>query len=156
MPNLGESPYGEIERLHISISGVLDQLNKLNPSKAQGPDGIPPWLLNTYATQLAPILHNIFQLSVDSSQVPEAWKNATAIFKKGCRTEAANYRPISLTSVASKLLIFIIHSHVIKHLELHNILTDSQHGFRAKRSTETQLIQTIQLIKSLTNNLFIN
>ena len=61
LPNMGESPYGEIS---ISISGVLDQLNKLNPSKAQGPDGIPPCFLNTYAAQLAPILHNIFQLSV--------------------------------------------------------------------------------------------
>ena len=152
MPKLGESPYGEIHKLQISDSGVLDQLNKLNPSKAQGPDGIPPWFLNTYAAQLAPILQNIFQLSVDSSQVPEAWKNAnvTAIYKKGSRAEAANYRPISLTSVASKLLEHIIHSHVMKHLEKHNILTDSQHGFRAKRSTETQLIQTIHDIsKSL-------
>ena len=135
LPNLGESQYWEIERLQISISGVLDQLNKLNPSKAQGPDGIPPWFLNTYAAQLAPILHNIFQLSVDSSQVPEAWENAnlTAIFKKGSRTEAANYRPISLTSVGSNLLEHIIHSHVMKHLELHDILTYSQHRFRAKR-----------------------
>ena len=101
------------------------------------------------------MFHNIFQLSVDSSQVPEALKNVnvTAIFKNSSRTEAANYRPISLTSVASKLLEhirYIIHSHVMKHLELHNILTDSQHGFRAKRSTETQLIQTIHDIsKSL-------
>ena len=105
-----------------------------------------------HAAQLAPILQNIFQLSVDSSQVPEAWKNAnvTAIYKKGSRAEAANYRPISLTSVASKLLEHIIHSHVMKHLEKHNILTDSQHGFRAKRSTETQLIRTIHDIsKSL-------
>ena len=38
----------------------------------------------------------------------------------------------------------------MKHLELHNFLTDSQHVFRAKRSTETQLIQTIHDIsKSL-------
>ena len=63
---------------------------------------------------------------------------------------AANYRPISLTSVASKLREHTIHSHVMKHLEKHNILTDSKHGFRAKRSTETQLIQTIHYIsKSL-------
>ena len=27
---------------------LLDQLNKLNPSKAQGPDGIPPWFLNSH------------------------------------------------------------------------------------------------------------
>ena len=55
---------------------------------------------NTYAAQLAAILHNIFQLSVDSGQVPEAWENGnvTAIFKKGSRAEAANCRPISLTS----------------------------------------------------------
>ena len=31
----------------------------------------------------------------------------------------------------------------MKHLEQHHILTDHQHSFRAKRSTETQLIQTI-------------
>ena len=38
----------------------------------------------------------------------------------------------------------------MKHLEQHNIFTDSQHGFRAKRSTETQLIQTIHdITKSL-------
>ena len=38
----------------------------------------------------------------------------------------------------------------MKHLEQHNSLTDSQNGFRAKRSTETQLIQTIHVIsKSL-------
>ena len=38
----------------------------------------------------------------------------------------------------------------MKHLEQHHILTDHQHGFRAKRSTETQLIQTIHDIsKSL-------
>ena len=106
---------GEIDMLQISISGVLDEPNKLNPSKSQGPDGIPPWFLNTYAAQLAPILHNIVQLSVDSSQVPEAWKNAnvTAIFKKDSRTEAAKYRPISLTPVASKLLEHIIHKLVM-------------------------------------------
>ena len=31
----------------------------------------------------------------------------------------------------------------MKHLEQHQILTDNQHGFHAKRSTETQLIQTV-------------
>ena len=50
---------------------------------------------------------------------------------------------MSLTPVISKLLEHIIHSHNMKHLEQHHILTDHQHGFRAKRSTETQLIQTV-------------
>ena len=48
LPKLVESPYDEIDRLQMSISGVLDQLNKLNPFRAQGPDGISPWFLYTY------------------------------------------------------------------------------------------------------------
>jgi len=46
----------------------------------------------------------------------------------------------------------IIHSHVMKHLEQHKILSDYQHGFRAKKSTETQLILTIHDISQALNN----
>ena len=63
--------------------------------------------------------------------------------KKGKNQIRLNYRPISLTCIASKILEHIIHSHVMKHLQQKNVLTDCQHGFRAKRSTETQLIVTI-------------
>ncbi|XP_072022310.1 uncharacterized protein [Amphiura filiformis] len=44
----------------------------------------------------------------------------------------------------------IIHSHVMGHLEQNSILVDKQHGFRAKHSTETQLILTLNdLTKSI-------
>ena len=37
-----------------------------------------------------------------------------------------------------------------KHLDKHKILNENQHGFRAKRSCETQLVQTIEdLTKSI-------
>ena len=52
--------------------------------------------------------------------------------------DAFSNRPISLTLVISKLLEHIIHSHIIKHLEQHHIVTDHQYGFREKRFTETQ------------------
>lgn len=73
------------------------------------------------------------------------WKeaNVCAIHKKGKKSDPANYRPISLTCVASKVLEHIVHSQAMKHLAKHEVLTDYQHGFRAKRSTETQLICTI-------------
>ena len=146
MPNLNDSPHGKIPKLTISLKGVHDQLSQINTFKSQGPDGIPPWFLNRYAYHLTPIIHDIFQSSVDSGQVPKAWNeaNITAIFKKGNRAETSNYRlVISLKPVISKLLEHITHSHIMKHLEQHHILTDHQHGFRAKRSTESQLIQTV-------------
>lgn len=36
-----------------------------------------------------------------------------------------------------------IHSHIMKHLVHYGILVNSQHGFRAKRATETQLLATV-------------
>ena len=38
----------------------------------------------------------------------------------------------------------IVRSQVMKNLEFHGILTDSQHGFRKRRSCESQLILAIQ------------
>ena len=41
----------------------------------------------------------------------------------------------------------IIASNLSKHLNKHNILYELQHGFREKRSYETQLIQLVEDFK---------
>ena len=41
-----------------------------------------------------------------------------------------------------------IHSSVMKHLDKFDIITDKQHGFKCRRSCETQLIATIEGIAS--------
>jgi hypothetical protein len=41
----------------------------------------------------------------------------------------------------------------MKHLNIHRILSDSQHGFRARRSCETQLLETLDdITKRAANN----
>ena len=83
------------------------------------------------------------------------WKyaNACGVFKGGQKSNPCNYRSISLTCIASKVLEHIVHSHVMKHLDPQRILTDVQHGFRAKRSTVTQLIKTTHdLAKTIQDN----
>ena len=52
--------------------------------------------------------------------------------------------PLSLTSIACKTLEQVVCSSVHRYLEAHSILTDAQHGFRKRRSCETQLILTVQ------------
>jgi hypothetical protein len=74
--------------------------------------------------------------------------NVSPIFKKGDKSKPANYRPVLLTSVCCKVIEHIIHSHLMKFFEEQNILTDYQHGFRKKRSCESQLITTIQDLAS--------
>ncbi len=131
MPKIPENPKPSIiPPIIISTRGVVAQLSALKPDKAPGPDKIPPWFMKEYANEIAPTLTKIFQESIDSGVVPQKWKHAhvTAIFKKGPKSDPKNYRPISLTCIAGKVLEHIFHSHIIKYFDIrYNILTDLQH-----------------------------
>ena len=101
-----------------------------------------------FATEIAPIMTKIFQTSLDSGKIPDDWREAAIvpIFKKGERQLASNYRPVSLTSVSCKILEHIVHSQIMKHYDNNSILTDTQHGFRRRRSCESQLLITVDSI----------
>ena len=150
IPDPGESPIPTIGTINITTYGVEKQLSELKVDKAYGPDGIPPWFLKENAHEISKVLTDIYQDCIDTGTVPIQWKHANvcAIHKKGKKSDPSNYRPVSLTCIASKVLEHIVHSHVMKHLSRYGVLTDCQHGFRAKRSTETQLICTIHDIAS--------
>ena len=130
--------------IHISESGVAKLLRNIKDNKATGPDDIPAKLLKSVSNEISGVLTLMFQTSLKQGRVPPAWKQArvSPLFKKGDRSRAENYRPVSITSITCKLLEHIIYSNIMTHLENHNLLTDMQHGFRKKRSCETQLIVT--------------
>ena len=135
-------PYPSMPEIKVNKEGVTKLLHKLNPSKASGPDLIPARILKELAVEIAPFLTTIFQESFNTGTVPRDWRiaNVAAIFKKGEKYKASNYRPVSLTSLCCKVQEHIITSSVLNHLDEHQVLTDCQHGFRARRSCETQLL----------------
>ena len=98
---------------------------------APGPDGITPLLLKELSAEAAPALAMIFNKSLDEGVVPEDWKeaNVTPIFKKGSKSVPGNYRPVSLTAVACKLMESLIRDDITKHLEANKLIKNSQHGF---------------------------
>ena len=69
--------------------------------------------------------------------------NQHEFVNKNDHSNPANYRPISLTCITSKIFEHIIASHIMHHLETNSILYDLPHGFRRNRSCETQLISFI-------------
>ena len=88
------------------------------------PDGIQSIILNETATEISAVLTHIFTQLIRSGTLPHDWKeaNISPVLKKGDKTKPENYRLISLTSIACKIL-----EHIMKHLDNHNILSSCQH-----------------------------
>ena len=145
MPNVKRHVDSSLTDITIATPGVAKLLRNIKTSKASGPDNIPNIVLKECATELSPAVSCLFQCSLDSGSLPSDWTNANIapIYKKGDRHKAENYRPVSLTSVLSKLLEHIICRSMMTHFEKNNVLTNLNHGFRSGHSPETQLAITI-------------
>ena len=69
----------------------------------------------------------IFNKSFESGIVPDEWKNGqiTALFKKGDKKLASNYRPVSLTSVVSKIFEKLIRTKIVDQMNSNTLLHPS-------------------------------
>ena len=110
---------------------------QLNTSKSSGPDGIPAIVLKSCASELAPVLNKLFQLSYNLGISPFSWKLAHVFLipKKGEKSDPSNYRPIAIISLISKTMETIITKQLLAFLETNNLLSDLQYGFQQARST---------------------
>ena len=136
------------------LSEALDEkeiekrLSNLNANKACGVDEISTFVLKSCAEAFSIPLSLIFSRSISDSRVPSQWKDAniSPIFKKGSRITAANYRPVSLTSVVSKVLESIIRDNMMNYLEEEGLISDKQHGFVLGKSCVTNLLVTLDFV----------
>ena len=159
-PDLSESTHAETnhntKELKISITEeiVLNKLKQLNVNKSPGPDQIHPRIVKELADVLAHPLYLIFRSSLKNGKVPLDWKtaNITAIFKKGDKQLAENYRPVSLTSIVCKILESIIRNDMIAYLKENKILSNKQFGFLSGRSTTLQLLQVMDAWVNIVDN----
>ena len=87
----------------------------------------------------------LFEKSLSTGQLPSDWKYSTitAIYKKGAKSEAGIYRPVSLTSVICKELESIIRDHTMEHLLRNKLLSNKQYSFVHGRSTMLQLLNML-------------
>ena len=108
--------------------------------------------LKTYKDALAgPIVH-LINLSIRQCIFPNIWKTAvvTPIFKAGDQTNVANYRPISILPVVSKVAEKWVAQQLTAHLNIgHTPLHPLQFGFRSNHSTETANCYFLEGVKSM-------
>ena len=117
---------------HIDISPeiVRIKLENLNSNKSPGHDNWHPHALKELAGVISVPLSLLFQKSLYEG-AHKSWLKAviTPIFKKGLKCDPGNYRPISITSVISKVMESIVRHEIVTHLVNQKILSDEQHGF---------------------------
>ncbi|KFO80749.1 RNA-directed DNA polymerase from mobile element jockey, partial [Cuculus canorus] len=108
----------------IQEEAVRDLLAQLDTHKSMGPDGIHPRVLKDLADVLSKPLSIIFQWSWLTGEVPLDWRlaNVVPIYKKGCREDLGNYRPVSLTSVLGKVMEQVILSAIMKHMQENRVI----------------------------------
>ena len=68
------------------------------------------------------------------------------------KTNTANYRPISILSVISKIAEKIMAKQMRDYLEIHDILSTNQYGFRPGRSTSHAIQSFLEIYKRLDNS----
>ena len=129
-----------LSEIHLTEKEVHKALANLETRKAQGPDNIPTLVLKECAKELSTSLCHLFNQSLSTGNLPSEWKTSlnVPVHKKQCKENVANYRPISLLCITSKVLERCVFQHIMKHFS--KLLHDSQHGFLKGRSTVTQLL----------------
>ena len=127
---------------------VVEKLQKLKSNKAPGTDGLVSDLFLKSSETICLPLSIIFRKSLNEGVVPKDWKlaNVSAIFKNGTKDNAGNYRPVSLTAQACKLLKYILRDTIIMHLREFNLINSSQHGFVNNRSCLTNLLEFLEYV----------
>ena len=83
-----------------------------------------PRLLKELHHEIVPILTKINRSSLSTGIVPNDWKTALVapVYKKGPKYKPSNYRPISLTCIASKLIAHILVSSIMTHFDPNGLL----------------------------------
>ena len=109
-------------------------------------------MLKDASDVIAPILTGLINKSFTDGVFPGVWKCAkvTALFKDGDKSLKENYRTISILPTISKIIERSAHIQLGPFLEENRLSSQSQFGFRLKRSTSTALIAfTDQVLESM-------
>ena len=146
-----DSPNNCISDLNISSDKVKKLLSKVNPSKSSGPDNIHPKLLRSLSENdsFVDAITLLFSKCYQTSLMPLQWKtaNIVALHKKGCKSSASNYRPVSLTCILCKIYESIVREHIFNHVK--EFITRKQHGFMPGRSCFSNLLESLDIISDM-------
>ena len=137
IPRIANRTDSSISGLYVTEEIVLNELTNLNVNKSRGSDEVHPRMLIELADCTAGPIALLFNLTIKYGIIPKYWKWAymSPIYKNGPRTNAENYRTISLTPILCKIMECFVKERVVKHLLEKKLFSTKQFGFISGRST---------------------
>jgi len=143
-PSLKESFYCN----NISENEVVIELQNLSKKRKANLESFSSEVIANVASIIAKPLQHIYNRSLTSGKVPNAFKIARIIpiFKKGEATAPSNYRPISLLPVFDKIFEKLLCTRLLNFWTKYNVLYKYQFGFRKNYSTTLALTEITDCI----------
>ena len=134
-----------IDNVTFSETSIKRAIAKLKPNLASGMDGLPPLLVKKLSSSLLEPLTLLYTSFLSVGRIPDEWRRAVVmpIHKSGPADDVSNYRPIALTCVFSKIMERVVASAISGYMFKHGLISKQQHGFLAKRSTSTNLVESL-------------
>ena len=137
-----------VSHVNITHNQIVDIIQKCSSKKALGCAEISVAMLHLCASEMA------YPLRFDFSKMYDKWQisrflevcQCRADSQKGNRQLKMNYRPISLLPICGKILENIVFDQVYSFLNVNNLLSNNQSGFRPGDSAIYQLISITSII----------
>ena len=138
-----------LDSIFFDEAKILNLINSLDANKAHGWDEISTRMVKLCGDSLVKPLMIIFQSSINSEIFPSQWKkgNIVPVHKKGDKSVAKNYRPVSLLPLFGKIFEKCIYDTLYNYFETNSLFTPCQSGFREGDSCLAQLL-------SITHDIF--
>lgn len=137
--------------LKVSADLVKKILLSLKSNKRGGVEQLPTSVYKALSKTVVPALTHIINSGISTSCFPSLYKIAlvTPVYKKGCRLNPGNYRPISSLPILSKVFEKVLNCQIVNHLNSHGLLSARQFGFRNHVSSEQMLLRILDSFYSV-------
>ena len=122
--------------------------------KKRNDDGIPAKMIKDAVYELSAPLTFLINWGLRTSTFPTCEKTAkiSPLFKSGDRQNIDNYRPISILNIMSKVTERVVYNQLSEYFETNNLFSNSQYGFRKRRSTKDAVPKLSDDIRTAMDN----
>lgn len=129
---------------------IIKAIKTIKNGKSAGIDYISNEMIKPCIQTLVKPLCKLFNLIFQSGNFPKIWNESyiSLIHKKGDKSDPNNYRGISITSNLGKLFNKIVHNRLYNFIEMNNLISKNQIGFKPKARTADHIFT----LKSIVDN----